>query len=692
MALLPPPGTDPRAAAEFVDALLRESASDEHRSDFVAQASRGQDLYHGEHWTTPAVKGQLQLVLNRVQNCIVSLGAVQAADPPQLTFTPRETGDQPVHYLNTNLPESAAWVAQLQSLGVDPVGPLPVQAAQQIKQQAQAEELFRNQQLAMGLPQPPAMTPKELLVEVNDRTSAEAVQTIHDALWEQACGQFVFVENCLHKNTLGLQPTLVEWNHETRQIELTNIHALQWFPDPLKSRKGHYEIYDQPISADEAKAKWPAITKQIDERASQTLTWPGSKSYDHGTLYDQHYERAMVVVRTAWIRHQPYPMDVQEAIDAGKVERRTVQTGNLVSEPTPEGAIISRMETREGLFLAGSEQELAPPELDETGTLQAMDPAWPITHSTRQITVVAQETVDDRRCPFDVPPIAVNINLPVLYSPYGQGEPKRLEGLQLALNHVLSDIVDWQDYNAHTPEFVHEGVAAAMGPELKNCRALPGKRYIIPQNVFDLVQGDIQKLLMSLPPAAVPSDFWKLLQLLIELIDKEGNQSDVMQGNASSSWSGTTVAALQGAASQVIRGKSLYTEFYLKDLATLINHAIVHFMGPEDWAKYLGSMPVQAVQAFYDRRKRLHVDVSVEVRSGSGAGKQAEINNLVAARNAKVPVSDDTILERMKLDADAEQQKQLGRQAKGQAMMPQMATPGEPAKNAQPMGGSQPQA
>jgi hypothetical protein len=84
---------------------------------------------------------------------------------------------------------------------------------------------------------------------------------------------------------------------------------------------------------------------------------------------------------------------------------------------------------------------------------------------------------------------------------------------------------------------------------------------------------------------------------------------------------------------------------------------LVHRLGPEDWARYVSRYPIQAIAALHDRAKALDVDISVEIASGSGASKAADTQNIVAARQMGVPISDATIMERLNIDPDAEMQR-----------------------------------
>jgi hypothetical protein len=695
-AFLPPPNTDPEGIAMYVDNLVRESEADPRRERWLATAERNLNLYAGKHWITATPEGEIRLTLNRTQNAIVSLVSLQAGDPPKITFTPRETDEPTLTFLNTQLPEAKNVMLGLKidpATGVggvnpdtgeplDVTQPLPQATADMLKQQFEVQRALSAQDSQQGLPPTTVPPPEDLLVEVSDSTASQALQTIFDAMWDEADGQVTFTENVMNKNILGWQPTLVEFDDEEKRHILTNVHPKMVHPDPLSpdSTRWAYCVFDQPIGTYEAARKYPHIAAKIIDAGRLSVVTTGSFNYDIASLYaDQEFRRDMVVIRTAWIRHQPYQLSREQALAAGKLQEVQVPTGEQEEALDSLGNVVGMKDTtRPVVAFPGETDEAQPiiPHPDKPGET-TKNPQWPTRYSTRQITIIAGvAVVDDRECEYDGIPLVVNKNIPIPFSTYGQGEPERLEGLQMAVNRLLSSFVTHHAYNAYPPEMVPESVLEMMDEALKKCRTKPGQRIAIPDSVL-LQLGDMNKVVQNMEVSQMPSDFWKLLDLLVQYIDMEGNQADVIQGDAAAGWSGKTVESLQGAANQVIRGKAIYTEFYLKNLARLMVYAIINRLQPSDWKRYVSRYPLQAIQAFHDRTKKLDVDVAVEIASGSGASRMTEINNLMAARTAMIPVSDPTVMEKMGLDPEAELQHQADWEKKRAALQGPMPSPGE---------------
>ena len=669
----------PTAVAEYINSIVREAAQADRRLEWESdvdsdlqeyvgneetRAPRVYDSASGLYEVLPHVSDKSRrIALNRIQNSVISMAAIQAADPPKIEFSPRESGEPPVAFLNTNEPMAQQIAANWMSMGVpfDPMQPLPPELADDLQTQIAAAEQLRMQAMAAALPEPPGLLPKEVLVEVTDATAADWLQTIHEGMWEAANGQYYFTENTLNKCILGWQPTMVTFNRDLGHPELNNVNSMHVFIDPLATHPGRagYMVWDEVICEEEALMRYPDAGTAIEMAASQSVNYPGSKEYTTSSVYEQNFERRMVVIRHAWVKYQPYPMTPDEAtatnivsieqLGTGEFEQvpATDELGQPIADPTGQPVLAQGPEiTRSAFIRSGNE-------------VNPGGPMWPQRYAIREIVVIGHEAVIDKQCDFEEFPIAVNVNIPIPYSPYGQGEPKRLKGLQEALNRTISAIVTHHDYTAFPPEFTHEGVVEAMPKEMQDCRTQPNSRISVPANLFDLVGGDLSKLTQILEVPQMGSDSWKLAEFLITSIDKEGNQAEVLQGQASGSWSGEAINSLQNAASQVIRFKSARSEYYLKHLARLFVHCITQLMTPEEAARWSSKYPPAIHAAFHSRAKSLAIDVSVEVSSGSGAAKQAETNNLVAARQGGVLISNDTILERLNIDPDAERQRRM---------------------------------
>lgn len=642
---LPAPGTDPDGIVRYIDRLIEESENDPNRQDWLDEAEDNLNFYLGKQFRYAAPEGIERVVLNRVQNIVISMVASQAAEPPVVNFNPRETGEPPITFFNYQSAD-AERVAQALGGVPDINQPLPPEMAQQI-------QLIIDQSFIPPMPGMPAAPPikQDVLLEVTDQTTAEALQLIFDGMWQESNCQLAFVENTVNRNIFGLQPTLYEFDRAEKRHILRNTQPRQVFIDPLNTdvTKWHYAVYDEAVSIEEAKTRWPKLAKELEAAANQGTIQPaGGASYTQSAAYQNNFSRDMVSVRTAWVRYEPYPVDPDRAIEEEMIRAEEVATGEYEDVADPTGMIVGqRPITRTGYFSAAGE-EITPDH-----------PAWPMRRGIRQITVVGQFLADDHECEYFDIPLPSNRNIPIPNSPYGQGEPKRLETLQTAINRLLTGYVTWHRYATFPPEFIPKSIADSLGESLRKARTKPGQRIPIPDDLLRMVNYDLNKVIGYPETAKMPTDFWQLLNLLITLIDREGNQAEVAEGNAASGWSGDAIASLQNAHNTIVQGKAIFTEHYLKQIARHMVHSIVNKMEPADWKKYLSKYPTQAIEVLYTRAKSLDIDVEVQIRSGSGNTRAMETQQLIAAKQAGAPISDPEIVERLGVDPDTQLTRQL---------------------------------
>lgn len=629
---LPPPGSDSSAVAQYVEGLVRECANDPRRAAWLDRAQRDLDLYLGDHFASAPTTEVERVVLNRIQNVVISMMAIQTSDPPKILFVPRETGEPPLYYANPAAPE----------LGYAPADqPITADMARELRAMVERERSMRA--AATGI------APKTLddaVVEVTDRTAADALQVVFDAKWEEANGQAIFGENVLNKNILGWQPTLFEVEPDGKFC-LTNVHPIHVFYDPLcsDSRLARYAIYDWLASTEQLIDRYPGHKDAIEAAGRRSIGLPGQGAYTPSAVYDQQFGREMAWVRSAWLRGQDYPMAEEEAISTGAVRVEHVPTGELVQEMDEQGQVIAESPKLAAIVVNRDGQEVSP-----TG------PGWPRKPGIRYVVCIGNECIEDRQWPIDDIPLVNNVNTPIPYSCYGQGEPTRLDGLQMALNRALSAAITHHRFNAFPTEVIPQSVAELMPEAIRNAHTRPATRIKVPD---DLIQrfGGIKNIIGNIDVPPIPADAWKLIQFLVDAIDKEGHQAEVLQGNAAPGWSGDAINSLQNAATQVIKAKSLKTEQWLRGLAGVMSEWIIRHMSDREWRRHCSKFPPVVLAAFRDRLKSMTMDISVKIGSGSAANSRQETNNLIAARGAGLPISEPTLMEQLGLDPPAELQK-----------------------------------
>lgn len=505
-------------------------------------------------------------------------------------------------------------------------------------------------------------------------------------------------------------------------ITLTNVEGSQVYYDPMTSsfRPPRYAIMREPVSVEEGCAKYPEAAAVVKQKSIEGSL--GNRLLRNGRMSRLAYVqfgRDVCVIRTLWIRDWPYPMDPDEAVAQGKVQIGEVPDESQMvmadaGQPTPNGggipasAVSENSPASTGLATTATvtdkpnarTSDNAPTEevASESGGTDlgtepsggdegmvagqgiamrsafihsdtgeevtpnlpdgSVHPSWPIIYGIREIRDIERVVIFDQRCRLPDIPLPPNINIPVPFSPYGIGEPDRLDGLQMAINRVLSDLITFHRYNAYPPQVTHQAVADGIGSQLNKMRLQPNSVTHIPQIIADLLGGDLSKAIQFLDVGQMSPDAWKLLEFLVDAIDKEAGNTEASQGIAPSGSSGAWVANLQSAAAQVMQVTSMSTEAWMKKIVRLIVHFISNDMTVEDIQKYTSKYPPPILEAFHKRQKALYLDIGVEIQSGSAASKQGQTSNMIQAKQAGIPISDTEIMSRMNLDPDSQLKQQ----------------------------------
>ncbi len=615
---LPAPNTDRFGVTAFLDALVLEAMRRRMGHDLRAQQNI--ELYEGRQVYQGVADENERISLNRIQNAIITQVDIQTRIEPRIGFVPRESGEPPVYYFNPPAVPNAA-TARLMSQ-IDPsairgtVGadgltlPVPLSAsdAQIVITAIEAGQKLQAQMSQdAGIPANAAnnIVPPTVLVAVNDQSAADGLSTVFDALYAKSHISMYVNENFLMNGIVGWQFMVYEWMGYERRHKVWNPEFCYLYIDPLARdvSDARWVMHDWPLSADQAKAMFPQLAADIEKYARSGLPmFPGTMQYTPNYLYrTTPFATPMVFFRTLWYRDWPYPMSEEEA-----------QSANLVQQPLPAP------EPGPGPAQPQVAQVYQLPNGEST---QPGSPNWPVKPGIRMIRVLANNVVEDAPCPYPEIPVVLNVNIPLYASPYGQGEPERLAGLQRMIDDVLTDMRTHYDYNSFPVQIVPQSVVDAMPVGARNLYVKPHEKLVVPDDIYTQLGG---KISVTQAPPPVNADAWRLLQLLIELHDKEAQHAEVLQGEAASGWSGAAIQHLQDAAKGAIGFKSRRAETMLKQLARLMAFAIVNFMTPGEWAQISSKYPVQVWYAMHERIKRMDLQVEVEITSGSGIQKSQD--------------------------------------------------------------------
>ncbi len=634
--------------SSYIDGLVFESM--ERRRLFEPDADANLNMYLGRQWDGEYPRAMMRVTMNRIQNAVLSSVSVLTANTPRINFTPRESMEPPIYYINLhNIPMNPAIQALVDSLPQEtikstdlpdgtnvPPRPLTSEEIQMVQSQI-FEGNQTTQAIEAGQLSPEAgatVVPPEVLAAVTDESTADAVQTIFDAEWSECNADYYINENFLNNAIIGWQFMLYEWDDALEKHMLRNPEFLQIHMDPVATDVGdaRFAVYDQVLSEDQAVALYPRIAEAIRRAASEGIPrQPGDYAYRQSSIYlELTFRRKMVIVRTAWIRDQPYPMSIADALSSGQVKQGTAVIETVV-------------EDEEGNKSAGEPQAIPIFLLPDGRETFQNSPTWPVRMGIRQMRVIAGRVVEDRECEFRDIPLPQNVNIPVPFCPYGQGEPYRLGGMQQSINAILSDLVMYYNHNSMPLQYVAESINKSLPQLAQGAYTSHAYKFVVPDDLLKELQG---QLMGFIAPPQMPAEAWQLLQMLIKLVDQESNNSEVMQGKAAAGWSGEAINLLQKAAAGVIGLKSRRAERMLLYLARLMTHSIIHRTSLKRWSEYVAKYPPYILIALRERAKTIYSGLVLTVTSGRQAAQAQEKNTALRAYQMNL-LSPQTTLHRL---------------------------------------------
>lgn len=663
----------------YVHGLMCEAY--EERRQYDDQVDRNANLTLGRFRTCRPKGGIDPVDINRIRNVCIAHVQVQTEQTPRIKLGPRETAEPPIAYLNTQVS-----VGDLQAdgklrtlfamLDASALGAVAADGSR-MDPQPLSDKDQANVELAIAA----GILPAEALVLITDRTAADAEQLVFDEMWDECRADFYVREATYNKTTIGWQFMLYGFDDAKKQHVLYNPSHLLVFIDPTCTDirdAAHTELL-QFLDLNRAKAKYPAYADKLEAQATLdgNAVTQGDFPFRIPRIYQSGFQRRMVAVRHCWIRDWPFPLTREEALAGGHIAQSDEPVAGNGDNATPEEAaddtapLVNGAEPAD-LQSVSAAADVAPPpaavpaptrvvlrnlrgdELtDETSA------GWPTRPGIREICIVGENVLSDRESEFGDIPLAHMVNLPIPFSPFGQGEPEALEQLQLALNSLITDLVNHFHYHGAPALAMPLEVAQRIQGFASGVYTAPyGEIWEIPNDLMQ--KWGIDKIVSFIEAPPLPADFWRMFDLLLSMIDKEGQVTEALEGEGKAHWSGDLAARLQEAARGLIAWKSLRMEESLQYLARLMHHSIQTRLSVDDLAERSSKYPRYVWQAIRDRWKKIDVDISVEIVSGSGQLRERSKQDAIALyANGAGPLSKTTLLERFGEDPKLELQNKI---------------------------------
>jgi hypothetical protein len=556
---------------------------------------QGGRRYVGDQWDHEAREGFVHETVNKVMGVVVTHAAAEVEHSPRVRFTPMETTDEPravflkpagarklARKMRAASAEGGTGAGSLAGLGLSGrqmacLEPVTIEQYEVLSGQGGVEGLLEVDDFDL----------------VNDKMLSRFAQDLYDLQWRRASGDAVWVENAVLKNGLGSAPILCEWDARKGNVVLSNPHIKNVWIDPTARRieDARYVIFDQVMPAEKAQGLWPEYAELI-ERAASTGAVRTSGETELGAPYSQtHFERKMLVVRTVWER--------------GEEERKGSGFGVQAS---------GEEEEQSGHAHADESMAHGVEELGAGGD-------WV---KETVVLVEIQRVISQRECPYWDIPVAMTVNIPIMYSVYGLGEPARLEDVQQLANRVLSAISNLIRAGAYPQEYmprelVEELEAAGVSPH-----ASPNNIIPIDGVNWERYFGGRGRLGFAVDAPAVNETFIRLVDMFLRLVDELGGNVGVLQGRAPAGTSGAAIDSLTSNAKGPLALKSEYAEQALSRVARLILDMALKFMPEEMVSKHFKSYPAGLLKYLRETVAAMEFDVNVEIASGKGANKRMD--------------------------------------------------------------------
>lgn len=593
-------------------------------------------LYHGAHESVFSGYGSRHkyFTSNQIQSIVITQVAVMSERPIRPVFIPRETNEPPEIFLR---PESAYKVPDNSGLTDEQLAgaeiipePLFDFLSSQTRKVSQPNPMAGQ---PIGSGENAEVQPDEIEVDVpvfsdadfifvDDALCAEALTQEHNSEWEMSGCDEEMRQIILQSSVLGHQDFLVQWNDQESRFEIVKLYAYdtwidRWCTSP---RDAEYFIVRRVIPIAQAKREFPEHADILGQYATNATsqTWYGGFS---GGKYDANGSREVVEVFTTWERNAEYPMDEQEAIDRGLVQQ-------AVEEPLVDP------DTNQIVDMGGSpmlDAEGNPQYINENGegTYPGAD-NWPKRYSIKQTSQLGHIILYEGESEFADFPVARVRNIPIVESPYGQGEPYRLGPLQDLKNRLWSIYHDYCLFYRSPEQAMPASLLNELEDVLKTMHATSGRKIGVPDELWMSMGGNV---ITSIPVPQMTDTFFNLLRAVSDEMNQIGGTVDVLRGDAKSEWSGELFSQATSAARGPIGFKARGIAEALRHAAKVTAGLIIDFLPLDEWSKRNKKYPPQILEVMRGRLKRIGYDVAVEVGGASSRDVEAQRLSIALQNN-----------------------------------------------------------
>lgn len=722
---MPPVGQiahdDHALVTNYLTNLAREASG--ASADWVCAAERNLTIYTYGSDPQPG-SSRTRITSNQIQDAVNAITDFQTKDPPIRSLDPVERGEPgQVFYYDP-------MTGQIQ-------GPMTQAQAQQMAQQQVPTGQVDPQS---GQPQTqPAFNPANF-VTVDDKNTAEYMQKQLDVYWMRGRLDKA-VRSAIHYSVVfGYLFPVYEWDFAYHRPRLWNDISLRdTYVDPTRAtvEDWAYAGVDWWLDAEQAITMWPHLADIIRERARTGFPERPSSETQLGFNVEQAnkaggLKRNSIIMRVFWLRNQPCPYELDEALAAGLLERQMIPVGDpsaiIEGEdqqfPKGEGDDVQQsggvpqgqsdagsgvgtnqppgdpvagapnaqsngiatpqnpqpQQYRTGLFANGS--EVTPPAEG-----QPLDPNWPMYRCTRQVTAVLGLVVDDRECEYWDMPILQILSTPIPYSPFGQGLPARLAAMQDARNDMLTSIRDHTESQAHPVRVIPKSAWDRLPVSYQQEGASLSGVTVIPDDETYKATNGLKDIFSSPPPmAAALVDGNEIFSK--EITERSGNP-DILNGRPPAGVTGwQSIQLLSQNASSRFGFSMQWTRDMIARLCRMVLHDISNpkKVTARDLVAIDARYPEPIAAAFQQHSQMMDWNIDVDVQAGVGTArnkKQAEATEafkIVDPMSGEPVISMETLRDALGYDNEQEERRMDASRQKAQQAAQAQQQPKGPAE------------
>lgn len=733
---LPPMGAssveDQLLIWQYLARLARESR--EASADWVTQADQSRVIFQYGDYPAPPDE---RLVINDIKNQVINNVDVQTRERATGSIEPSETGDPPTYWWS-GPPEVALALGVpaecILTPGSDaPPQPMPPDLGEQLAAAADGgQPVTVNVPDPGGAVAPQAITVKERwVVAIDDASTADFFQTVYDKHWELACLDQTLDSFVYWLNIDGYVGWLYEFDPAPApgKVPLPRLRKLSvstLYLDPMfeEVREANNTGFDVVLDMSEGEAQYPDLAPFIRANARTGEPQRVDANTQFGQAADRNFQRPVVTLRIYYLRNQPIPLTVDEALTGQHVTGQAVaikpeapadeqaetsipggmggdgdEPDGRLAEPVddrPSGAAVpldgagetspvAAVATRIAYLLPDGTETAPPGEDGRPGD------GWPTRRGIRQVIAIGGDVegriVEDRECPHWEFPIVHGRNIPVPGKPYGEGEPIRLLKLQRANSGLATSMVNCARNFASPLQVLPKSVADKHKQDYGIAYAEPGTVLIIEDDVLMQLNGKIDFII---PPPQLPAALVQLQPLLGQWIDRLSGYNDASRGILPSPGaSGKTVELLQQGSNAMASFKAKGLRYAVWWLSRLMLHNEVHHMTVDELCLLVRKYAPHIVAEFQRRGQTMDFDVKVEVAAHGMARQQKQQEarenraaGLISLETAHDALGIDHKTERRRMQAEAEEQAQIQAEAQANAMAARAGAAAQPQQGA----------